>query len=389
MAIVAGIADVAWTQGDAVWTMYDNRLLKGFEYSAKYNASYVESFPDQPTPWEPTGTNIIQRLDRSGRWYSKKVNPYVESDFTRVSRGEFLDNKRPIYEQAVAHFGTRLGLSTNDYLWTLRSRDIAIDHDGYETTPALAWIADQPGWGAVTFRRPALTAGDPVSGFAPGGTPLFAVHQLSGTVEAENYDWFADDGEGRTYHDLSPTNSGGAYRSDAVDIATMSGGGYCLTDIEDGEWVSYTVHVPATGQYGIQIRYAAAGSGGNIHFTFGEDVATVTNTLLSTGSLTNWTTVLVAQDIGLSAGVQSMRAHFGGTSHAYRLDSISVVPVLSHSITSPYIHLSWPTNHPDWMLETSINLQTGVWDAIPGTDVTNEWMGPTDSGSAFFRLANP
>ena len=79
LATAAGIAEVAWNQGYDVWNSLDNRLLKGFEFMSKYNTSYVASFPDQPAPWEPD--NVIQRYDRTGRWFSKKVSPYYRRQY--------------------------------------------------------------------------------------------------------------------------------------------------------------------------------------------------------------------------------------------------------------------------------------------------------------------
>jgi autotransporter-associated beta strand protein len=257
LGMFAGMADVAWNQGYPLWNSFDKRLLKGFEFLTKYNTSYVASYPDQTTPWEPTGANYIQRLDRTGRWRSKSINP--------TGRG---DSGRPIFEQAVAHFGVRAGLDTNDYLWTLRTRDKSIEKRGYETNMSLTWAADQPGWGAITFRRPPLTAGNPIGGFSPGGKPLFSTHQISRNIEAENYDWYPDNGEGLTYHVVS-TDSGGTYRPGPVGIGSDSSGNAWLTNLENGEWLSYTVHVPESGRYGIMVRYAATNGGGAIRFRFG------------------------------------------------------------------------------------------------------------------------
>jgi len=67
------------------------------------------------------------------------------------------------------------------------------------------------------------------------------MHVLPGTIEAENYDFFPINGQGRTYHDLSTGNSGGQYRNDGVDIGAVSTGGYALTDLDNGEWFTYTV----------------------------------------------------------------------------------------------------------------------------------------------------
>jgi hypothetical protein len=48
LGIAAGIADVAWNQGDGVWNTLDNRLLKGFEFMARYNVSTSRASPTRP-----------------------------------------------------------------------------------------------------------------------------------------------------------------------------------------------------------------------------------------------------------------------------------------------------------------------------------------------------
>ena len=60
------------------------------------------------------------------------------------------------------------------------------------------------------------------------GTPI----ALPGTVEAENYD---KGGQGVAYHDTTPGNSGGKYRTDDVDIAAGGSNGFHVTDIAAGE----------------------------------------------------------------------------------------------------------------------------------------------------------
>ena len=50
------------------------------------------------------------------------------------------------------------------------------------------------------------------------GVPQYAIHNFPTTVEAENYDHFTADGQGRTYNDLSSGNSGSAYRDGDVDV---------------------------------------------------------------------------------------------------------------------------------------------------------------------------
>lgn len=385
LGICAGIAEVAWNQGDAVWNSSSNRLRLGFEFMSKYNTSFLQSFPDQPTPWEPD--NFIQRKDRTGRWFSQKINPHFESDFVTVSRGEFAAN-RPVYEQAVAHFDVRMG-QASQALWSIRGREVAIVNAGYETT---GWSLDHPGWGALTFRRPPLAAGDPISGFRHG-QPVFAVHQLPGIIEAENYDSFPTDGEGRTYHDLTATNSGGVYRSNAVDIAFDTVVGHHLTDLEASEWTSYTVNVPANGNYGIAIRYAADGAGSTVAFACGTNEVTTTLTLPPTGN--EWTNLTVTNRIPLLAGVQVLRLMIGSASTSARLDRITILPALDYSREGNELHLSWPTNQTGWRLEAQTNAPAfgmgGSWFPVPGAELTNQLTVPINlaHGSCFFRLTGP
>ncbi len=41
---LAQICEMAWEQGDDLWSAWDNRLMKGFEYTAKYNLGYQVTF---------------------------------------------------------------------------------------------------------------------------------------------------------------------------------------------------------------------------------------------------------------------------------------------------------------------------------------------------------
>ncbi len=319
LSIAAGIAEVAWNQGDGVYNSLDNRLLKGFEYTARYNTSYLQSYPDQSTPWEPTAASgeFIQRFDRTGRWYSKKINPYTEGNFTQLTRGDFPE-KRPCFEQGVAHFQVRMG---EDATWTERARDYAIAQSGYETT---GWNQDHPGWGALCFRRPTWCAGDPVSGFS-SGTPIFQMPVIPAVIEAENYDYFPVDGQTRTYADTTSGNSGAQYRANqSVDIEVCSESGYNVTDMADGEWLSYTLHVPITDTYTIGVRYAANGSNGRIQFAFDGSDVTSEVTLPDTGGFSNWVTYTISSNVALTKGVQNMRVTISGASNVYKLNRIII-----------------------------------------------------------------
>jgi len=319
IGLLCSMAEMAWNQGDDLYSHANDRLLLGLEYNMRYNVSYLQAYPDQTNWWVPSVASgeFIQRLDRTARWYSKAIDPTSVGGFPDV---------RPVFEMPIAHYLGR-GLKTAaEVKWITRARDKAIELSGYEVA---GWSNDGIGWGALTFRRPDYCYGDPISGFA-SGLPVYAMNMLPGTIEAENYDYFSVNGEGHTYHDLTATNAGGQYRlSEGVDVTTCSEGGYALTSLEAGEWMTYTVAVPSTALYDLSIRYAAAQAGGKIQFSFGGtdqtgEVPVPFGSPHSTG-LDDWKTFTVAIGVLLTKGVQSLKVSIAGTSDTFRLNNLAVV----------------------------------------------------------------
>lgn len=315
LGLAAGLAEVAWNQGDPVWNAHEMRLLKGFEFVARYNASYLAAFPDQATPWEPSGSELIVRTDRTGRWRSKTVNPHFENDFTRVSRGDF-PGKRPVFEQAQAHFEARMGLPEAETLWTKRARDLAIEQYGQEPN---GFSLDHPGWGGLTFRRPLGCAGDPISG-CENGLPVFGVHVVPGAVAAANYDYFPASGEGRTFHDSSPGNAGQHYRRDDVDL-TCSGQGPVVSELEAGEWLTYTIGVEQAGDYVVEVRYRAFADGAQLRFALG--AAEPSQAITLPDSAGAWGTSSIAT-LELPAGAHALRMMVDSGSPGLELESIAL-----------------------------------------------------------------
>jgi hypothetical protein len=74
--------------------------------------------------------------------------------------------------------------------------------------------------------------------------PEFEVWGTAGTpapvkFEAEDYDSGASAVEGTDYHDTTPGNTGGLYRTQDVDIESCSEGGYNVGWLANGEWMKY------------------------------------------------------------------------------------------------------------------------------------------------------
>jgi hypothetical protein len=83
---------------------------------------------------------------------------------------------------------------------------------------------------------------------------------IPGRIEAEDY---KSGGEGVAYHDTTSGNSGGAYRSDDVDLQPTSdqGGGYNIGWTRQGEWLAFDVEIAQAGYYDITARVASAVAG--------------------------------------------------------------------------------------------------------------------------------
>lgn len=97
---LACLAEIAWNQGFDLYAALDNRLLKGFEYTAKYNLGF-------DVPYEPYRSF-------EGRYHYKKISD--------DSRGRL----RPMYEKVLNHYENRKGLEapyTKQAVMKLREGD--------------------------------------------------------------------------------------------------------------------------------------------------------------------------------------------------------------------------------------------------------------------------
>ncbi|MCP4292247.1 MAG: family 16 glycosylhydrolase, partial [bacterium] len=154
---------------------------------------------------------------------------------------------------------------------------------------------------------------DVTVGSGCGQAPYFGQPiTLPAVVQAENYDL---GGQGVAYQDSDPGNNGGQYRlSEDVDIESCSdaGSGYNVGWTMPGEWVEYTIEVPVSGQYDLDIRLASMFPNRNFHLEFNRVDKTGELEVPHTGSWQNWETLSVTVD--LDAGLQTMR-FVPGTEH--------------------------------------------------------------------------
>jgi len=120
--------------------------------------------------------------------------------------------------------------------------------------------------------------------YTESGSP----HELPGRIQAEDFD---EGGKGISYHDTNDANRGSAYRDTGVDIGPTSddGGGYNIGYIKDGEWLEYTVAVPA-GTYDLNLRVAVTQSNGGDVRLFLDGTELGTTSVIDTGGWQSWTT---------------------------------------------------------------------------------------------------
>ena len=112
------MCEIGWSQGMDMYSAVNNRLLKGFEYTAKYNLG-------EEVPFEPY-------MDISGRFPAAKIST--------SGRGGL----RSIFEMVLNHYQNRAGLPAELYKYTkIAAEKLRPEKAGFG--------ADNPGYGTLLF----------------------------------------------------------------------------------------------------------------------------------------------------------------------------------------------------------------------------------------------
>lgn len=236
---LAEACEIAYNQGnETLWSASENRLLKGYEYTAKYNLG-------QDVPFEPF-------TDVTGvRW----------NNISDEDRGKF----RPVFEIAYNHYVTRKGLEM-PYTQQVISR-ISPEGD--------AMWCDHPGYGTLLFRTE--------SGMPPS----------EGVVDAKGNEWSVItsgatdkiDGDNLV---VTPTKSGEKYRGDIQRDLTLHVGNYpVIAIVIEGlpEKKAITFDSPTNG-YGSFVNDKSNQYGLNSHSIIEKDYGTVYYWDLTKGTFT-------------------------------------------------------------------------------------------------------
>jgi len=204
---------------------------------------------------------------------------------------------------------TAVGLSAGQQVWRL-----VMDTNGASTAV-----------GNFNYLRAIAASSSPYGGVATA---------LPGTLQTENFD---EGASGVSFVDTTPENSGGQYRSTAVDIeaTTDTGSGYSVGWVFAGEWLKYSVTVASAGVYDLEFRVASAGAGGTFHLEV--DGADVTGPLVApnTGGWQAWTTVWKT-GVTLNAGPQAWRLVMDANGSTGAIANFNYVRVAGGGGSTPY-----------------------------------------------------
>ncbi|HJV77267.1 MAG TPA: alginate lyase family protein [Paludibacter sp.] len=206
IGMLAECSEIAWHQGLDLYGFDDNRLLKGFEYVAKFNLGN----DDVPfVPW----------LDRTGK--------YKHTVISQIARNHL----RAVYEQIYNHYVNRMKLKA-----PFVTQAVAKIRPEGPGNPG----ADHPGYGTLYFAQAArsetikLPATAPV---APGG--IIA----TGAAQAVSLQWVASVGA-TSYVIKRAESKNGAF----TVIGATSASDFTDSKVKAGATYYYTI--AAKNQYG-------------------------------------------------------------------------------------------------------------------------------------------
>lgn len=197
-----------------------------------------------------------------------------------------------------------------------------------------------------------------------GQTP-FTIHNIPGTIEAEDYDW---GGQNIAYYDTDSVNGGGAaYRNDHVDIEDCSLGGYNLSHLTEGEWTEYTISTVQSGKYNIILDIASADTETSKNITIKLNGTTLGIVYpFATGGWQNWHQVSL-WGIEIAGGTdQILRLEYGGQN--FNVDKIKLEPIelivngdFNNGMAGWSTFINAGTNASIYVDQPDPDLRTEVW----------------------------
>ena len=137
------------------------------------------------------------------------------------------------------------------------------------------------------------------------GTLPYKKRSITDIIYAVDYDLGSNgeayyDNDDVNYHlntnSYTTWNRGWVYRNDGVDIEECSDvrtNGYCVSFVEDGEWLQYTATSGSNKSYAMALRYASNGTNALMYILVNGKRVSKTISLSSTGGWATWKTISI------------------------------------------------------------------------------------------------
>ncbi|RYY35767.1 MAG: glycosyl hydrolase family 5, partial [Sphingobacteriaceae bacterium] len=149
-------------------------------------------------------------------------------------------------------------------------------------------------------------------------TKAFVANRLNKSlnIDATGYDFGRNgyayfDTDTANYHvttgKRTAGNRGNIYRNDGVDIQkAATADSYFVSDIEDGEWLQYTINVSAKGNYNLAVLASAEKDGGKVSVLNGDAMLVKDVTVPATGNTEKWQLLKIGK-VYLNKGENKLR----------------------------------------------------------------------------------
>lgn len=149
-------------------------------------------------------------------------------------------------------------------------------------------------------------------------TKAYKKSSVPGKIFATDYDlgqngfaYFDTDIENKEGTKFTPSNKGYQMRNDGVDIIKCNDvitNGFQVYEIEDNEWLQFTINVKTQKKYEVAIRYSSEISQGSLFLEKNNERISETIELPVTGGFEIWKTI-VLKNVKLNKGIQKVRLH--------------------------------------------------------------------------------
>lgn len=220
--------------------------------------------------------------------------------------------------------------------------------------PRVLTLDEMPGWNSFC----------PYDGIVPS---------LPGLIEAEN---FGICGAGNSYADSDTINVPGYYREDTgVDIDTLDPGGYCITDIESGEWTRYPVHIETTATFLLEMGVASGMDDRHFHIEMNDVDITGAVTVPNTGGMQVWDIISVPIEV-LSTGLKDLRLVMD--TDGFSIDFMNFVM----GNKSPHATIIAPEDNAYFLESSDITISVAATDPDGEIALVEYFNGPDKLGEA-------